>query len=918
MTLTSIYEVSLFKEKGYIRKKCILCGRNFWTLNPDANYCGDQPCVTYTFIDEPPTSIKLNIDNAREKFLSFFERNNHVRIGKYPVVARWRDDVYLVGASIYDFQPWVTDGVIPPPSNPLTISQPCIRFTDIDLVGKSGRHLTEFEMMAHHAFNYPDKKIYWNDETVEYCFRFFTEEVKVQPEKINFIEDMWSGGGNAGEDFEVVIGGIEVATLVFMHYKQAEDKLIPLKIQTVDTGYGLERIVWLTNQTPTVYDAIFSPFLRKFYNLAGIKPPEKKIFAEISKLAGSFSLKGKSSLKEFRLNVSRKLGLSVEELEKIILPVETAYAIADFSRTLVFMLGDGVVPSNMGAGYLARLLIRKILRNMHYLGLNYPIIELVDFQIKEVSRSFPEYLEKSEVILDMVDVEERRFKETMQKGRTIIKRLIEEEKGKISTKSLLMLYDSHGLTPDYVSQVAEEFGVNVEIPEDFYTQIVQMHEKFQKPKVIKDEVTLRFEGEVEELPPTKLLYYEDAYLKEFKAEVLKVFKEGYVVLNQTCFYAEGGGQPPDIGILKWNNGEAKVIDVQKVKNVILHKVEGELPNVGCHVIGVIDWERRKSLMRSHTATHILIGAARKVLGDHVWQSGALKGVERSRLDISHYLRLTDEQVKEIEKLSNDIVAKNVPVKTFWLPREVAEGKYGFRLYQGGVVPGREIRIVEVENWDVEACGGTHCKFTGEIGLIKIVKTERIQDGVERIHFTVGPQAVEYVQQVDSRFKSLSRILGCSADDIEKSIEGLIDEIKGLRKNVEKLRENIARQLAETLSVTIKEFKGIQLLKYASKLVDVEVAIKTLVELTKAKPNLVSVFVVLGEKNVRVIVMVGREALKLGLHAGKIALKISKLAGGSGGGKQDFGQGGSQLPEKALEALENVENILCEELGGFKK
>ncbi|MCX8176547.1 MAG: alanine--tRNA ligase-related protein, partial [Candidatus Bathyarchaeota archaeon] len=448
-------------------------------------------------------------------------------------------------------------------------------------------------------------------------------------------------------------------------------------------------------------------------------------------------------------------------------------------------------------------------------------------------------------------------------------------------------------------------------------QVVQMHEKLQKPKTIEDEVLLRFEGEVEELPPTRLLYYEDAYLKEFKAEVLKVFKEGYVVLDQTCFYAEGGGQPSDVGFLKWNGEEAKVTDVQKVKNVILHKVEGKLPKTGCHVVGVIDWERRKSLMRSHTATHILIGAARKVLGDHVWQSGALKGVEKSRLDISHYLRLTDEQVKEIERLSNDVVTKNVQVKTFWAPREVAEEKYSFKLYQGGVVPGREIRIVEVENWDVEACGGTHCKFTGEIGLIKIVKTERIQDGVERIHFTVGSQAVEYVQQVDSRFKGLCRVLGCSVDDVEKSVEGLINEIKDLRKNVEKLKENIAKQLTEMLSTSIKEFKMVKLLKYASKLVDVEVAIKTLAELTNTTPNLVSVFIVLGEKHGRVIVMIGKEASKLGLHAGKLALKISKLAGGSGGGKQDFGQGGFQHVEKALEALENVEKILLEELGGLE-
>ncbi|MHC1564555.1 MAG: M20 family metallopeptidase, partial [Candidatus Hecatellaceae archaeon] len=175
----TIYEVELFREKGFARRKCKACGRSFWTLNPEAEYCGDQPCVAYSFIGKPPASKPLSLQEAREKFLSFLERHGHRRIAKYPVVARWRDDVYLVGASIYDFQPWVTEGIIPPPANPLAISQPCVRFTDIDLVGKSGRHLTGFEMMAHHAFNSPKQHVYWNHETVEYCFKFFTEELGV-------------------------------------------------------------------------------------------------------------------------------------------------------------------------------------------------------------------------------------------------------------------------------------------------------------------------------------------------------------------------------------------------------------------------------------------------------------------------------------------------------------------------------------------------------------------------------------------------------------------------------------------------------------------------------------------------------------------------------------------------------------------
>ncbi len=914
----TIYEVELFREKGYVRKKCKSCGRHFWTLNIDTELCGDQPCISYDFIENPPTRVKLNLTEAREKFLSFFEKNNHKRVGKYPVVARWREDVYLVGASIFDFQPWVTEGIIPPPANPLTISQPCIRFTDIDLVGKSGRHLTEFEMMAHHAFNSPEKFVYWNDGTVAYCFEFFTKELGISPERINFIEDMWVGGGNAGEDFEVVVGGIELATLVFMHYKYVNGNLTPLKIQTVDTGYGLERIVWLTSQTPTIYDAIFKPVIQKIQSLAGVKPPEEKIFLEASKLAGLMELGGGKKLKDLRVKIAQKLNISPFELEKIMVPMETIYAIADFTRTLIFMLGDGVVPSNAEAGYLARLLIRRILRNMHSLGLEVPLIEILKFQLDEISKSFPEYLEKAKTIHEIVEVEEKRFKETLERGKILVKKLVEEGKGKgevtIQPSKLVTLYDSHGLTPDYVSQIAKEYGVKVEVPDDFYSQVAKLHEKTVKPTE-KETWVLRLKEKVEDKPPTKLLYYEDPYLQKFKAKVLDVVEERYVILDQTCFYPEGGGQPFDTGTLTWESGKANVVEVQKIGNVVVHRIEGETPPKNVEVVGTLDWERRLNLMKNHTATHILLGAARRVLGDHVWQSGAMKGVERSRLDISHYLRLTDKQVYEIEQLANETVMKNLQVKTFWLPREVAEAKYGFRIYQGGVVPGKDIRIVETGDWDVEACAGTHCKTTGEVGPIKIVRTERIQDGVERLFFSVGNSAIQQIQQTDFKLKSLAKLLGCSLEEVEKSVKTLIEESKAYRKEIGRLKENIAKQLTQSLTKKIEQVGKVKLLKEATNLIDIETAIKTSTELVKTEPSLVVVFLIVNEKSMNIVVMVGAEAVKMGVHAGKLAAEISNIAGGKGGGKPDFGQGGSTHPEKASETLTFIKKILKEKIFG---
>ncbi|MEM2790735.1 MAG: alanine--tRNA ligase-related protein, partial [Thermofilaceae archaeon] len=246
-----------FRENGFLLKKCKLCGKSFWTLNPEQDVCGDQPCTDYEFVGETLVSVFKEPRDVREAFLTFFEKEGHARINRYPVVARWRDDVYLVGASIYDFQPWVTEGVVEPPANPLVISQPSVRLTDLENVGRSGRHLTGFEMMAHHAFNIGDKTVYWADETVRYAFRVLTEVFKIPPEQISFKFDWWSGGGNAGEDYEVLVKGLEVATLVFMHYRVVGEKFVPMPNRIVDTGYGLERLLWLLKGTPTVYDAVF-------------------------------------------------------------------------------------------------------------------------------------------------------------------------------------------------------------------------------------------------------------------------------------------------------------------------------------------------------------------------------------------------------------------------------------------------------------------------------------------------------------------------------------------------------------------------------------------------------------------------------------------------------------------------------------
>ncbi|MDD1677261.1 MAG: alanine--tRNA ligase-related protein, partial [Methanomicrobiales archaeon] len=346
------YQLDYFLANGMHRKICSSCGAAFWTRDPDRTVCGDAPCEPYQFIGNP-IFRRHSLDEMREAYLSFFEHHGHTRIERYPVVARWRDDIYLTIASIADFQPYVTSGLVPPPANPLTISQPCIRLNDLDSVGRSGRHLTLFEMMAHHAFNAPQKEIYWKDETVALCDEFLAS-IGADLVRVTYKEHPWVGGGNAGPSVEVLIGGLEVATLVFMNLgKEPSDQkpviidgdtYYPMGLRIVDTGYGLERFVWASQGTPTVYEAVFPDIISRLYSLAGMgnvqgDPEYTRILGLNAKFAGLMDIHG-SNLLTMRKKVADTIGVPLETLQDMILPVERIYTIADHTRCLAYMLGD--------------------------------------------------------------------------------------------------------------------------------------------------------------------------------------------------------------------------------------------------------------------------------------------------------------------------------------------------------------------------------------------------------------------------------------------------------------------------------------------------------------------------------------------------------------------------------------------------
>jgi alanyl-tRNA synthetase len=919
----SEYHVPFFDEVGYVRKLCPVCGEYYWTLNPDQPTCGEsnnEGCATLTFINNPATRRSYNLAEMREAFLSFFERHDHERIKPYPVVSRWRDDLYFTSASIVDFQPYVTNGVVPPPANPLVISQPCMRFVDVDNAGPTfGRHGTIFEMGGHHAFNYPENEVYWKDGTVRYHHEFVTQELGVKSEDVVYKEDVWSGGGNAGPDLETIVRGCEVDTLVFMKFKVVGNDFIELPIRTVDTGYGMERYTWLSKGSLSCFHAVYGSILDEIMHMSGLTQIDSELLKKAGQQSGLMVLGKTGDRYEARERVAKNIGINVDELLKALNPVENAFAVADHTKSLAFMLAEGVVPSNVREGYLTRLIIRRTYRLLRSLGIEDKLFDIVNKQITYWSNEFPHLKEMRDEILMMLNVEREKYLQTLKRGSQLAKRVATELKTEgikqMPEETLVQLYDSHGLPPEVVAETVEKEGVKVKVPEDFYAKVAGQH--IQAPLAVEEKPIKGIEAELSDLPATRTLYYEDPHLQEFEARVLHVVDNDYIVLDQTAFYPEGGGQPADHGFLKFSKTQINVIDVQKIGNVIVHVVKGQILKEGDKITGRLDWSRRISLMRHHTATHVIMGAARRVLGQHIWQSGAQKEVETSRLDISHFQRLTPEEVQEIEELANETVMRTMPVETSVKPRIEAERQYGFRLYQGGAVPGKEIRVVKTGDWEVQACGGTHVKNTGEIGLIKILHTERVQDGVERIIFSAGIQALKTIQKDAELLTKIAEKLNSPLERLESATERLIIECKDARRERERLIKELVAQDTSSSAEKRRAAKttaidDLKLVTQEFEPLDVDRMIKTASELVKKDAKTVVVFYG-KDKTARTVVMVGKEALKKGIDARQIANEAATMLGGGGSGRTEFAQGGGTQLKKMAEAIKKAEETMRKQL-----
>jgi len=883
------YRVSLFDRLGFKRNKCISCRKFFWSL-VDKNTCPDHEA--YNFIGNPPTNKRLDYIGAWKETEKYFQSQGHSITRRYPVVCRWRDDLYYTIASIVDFQRIMNNKVIfELPSNPLVVPQICLRFNDVENVGVSGRHYTSFCMIGQ-TCNADAPGGYWKDKCIDLDFGLLTNVLGIKPEEITFVEDIWIGAGAFGSSLEYFVRGLELGNAVFTEFEGDENNYRIMKNKIIDMGAGLERFSWITMGTPTSYDCTFGSVIKYLETSIGIQKDESFLSNYFKFVSRKFNIiEDDSSDKIIKLkkSIAHEMGVTFEHLEKIVSPYEAIYTIADHTRTLLFAISDGSLPSNVGGGYNLRILLRRVLSIIERFKWNIKIEDLIDTHVGYLKNMFPELEENKNEIYTILNLESERYVSTRQRMNDIASTIRKNGK-QLNVDDLIRLYESDGITPDFLKEV----NVITEIPSNFYVKLSELHNINQKPLY-----TPTIEG-LEGLSPTRLLYYEDPSIREFDAQVLKI-KGNYIILDQTSFYPRGGGQEPDKGLI----GDARVQEVIKQGDIVLHKVENlsslsERIMIKCK----LDDARRESITKHHTATHILNSSARNTLGSWIWQNSAFKDVNYGRLDITHHSGLNKEEVERIEKTANEIVMKNLGVNIKEYERGESEQKFSFRIYQGGVVPSNKVRIVNISNFDIEACGGTHVNRTGDIGLIKILKSERIQDGVVRLEFVAGQAAINHIKNQDRNVSFISQSLGSSKEKLTDSFKKHLDESEKLRTKIKILLRKTSPILAKSISHNSTQItpEGVKLYTIFDNELDEEFHIVVGEKSITLDPFLIYISLIPKGEGIRVIVFVGEAARKYGINAGKIAKIFSVNLGGAGGGDFKFGQGGGKFKNKIDEVL----------------
>ncbi|MFB6191137.1 MAG: alanine--tRNA ligase-related protein, partial [Candidatus Nanohaloarchaea archaeon] len=650
------------------------------------------------------------------------------------------------------------------------------------------------------CFQEPEE--YDQDRYFRDMFEFAVQELGIPEDKLILHEDAWGGGGNLGACMEFFVDGLELWNQVYMFYEIKGDSYEELDLKVLDMGMGHERITWIAHGTETSYECVMPEVLEKMKSRTGIEV-DQEVWEDFLPYSSLLNVDEVDDIDEKWKEIADKMDMEVDGLKQEINSVAGLYAVAEHARALLFALADGKIPSNTGGGHNLRLVYRRAKETIERQDWDLDMAEIAEWHAEELEPLFPELRESLEEVKKILDVEEEKYHRSREKAR----RKLDSVEGKPSVEKMIELYESHGVSPEMM----ESRGF--EVPEDFYARVATSG---TEEEIEEEKFDLEKSQEDFQVPETEKLYYEDETRREMTAEVTAV-RDDWIALDRTVFYPEGGGQDPDTGLI---DGE-EVVDVQKQGGVVLHHVPGHSLEEGDQVAGEIDWGRRKQLMQHHSATHMVNGAARELLGEHVWQNGASKTEEKARLDITHYEKLSREQLDSIEDRVKQLIQEDYRIEKKVMEKTEAEKEYGFRLYQGGAPPGNEVRVVEIDDVDAEACGGTHLSTTSETGEFVVTGSTRIQDGVIRLNYRAGEAAERYMEEIQARVEEAAakmdienpdeRVLGGTPREVQRQLCDIfsvepsqlletIDRFREEHREIEEQAERLADYLGEDVEL----------------------------------------------------------------------------------------------------------------------
>lgn len=879
----------------------------------------------------------MTSNEIRESFLKFFESKGH-KITPSASLVPSDPSILLTIAGMVPFKP-IFLGQVKSSLIRATTSQKCIRTNDIENVGKTARHHTFFEMLGNFSFG-----DYFKEDAIKWAWEFFTEVIGFSEEKLwvsifkdddesydiwhNLIglpekrivrlgeeDNFWKVGptGPCGPCSEIYIdlgeekaskegGGVgvdgdrylELWNLVFMQYNREEDgSLTPLPKQNIDTGLGLERIASVLQNAETDFETdLFLPIIKFVAQNAGIKYKEDK---------------------------QKDLALKV---------------IADHIRALVFMVSDGIVPSNEGRGYVLRMLLRRAFRYGKVINYNQPFLyEVAPVVINLMKEVYPEIYKEENRICQIILAEEKRFQETLNIGIQILDNMVEgikqKSKDKLSGRDAFKLYDTYGFPFELTRDILEEDGFGIE-EDDFKNEM-----KIQKERSRKSWVKTKASGKDDKINQklyqdilkdkgeTKFIGYD---FLEAKSKVIAITKEDKLVdeakagdkckifLEKTPFYAEKGGQIGDKGVIvspSKNNLLIEILDTQTpTEGLITHIAEinkGKI-KVGDEVLARVDLSRRKAIARNHTATHLLHRVLRDVLGNHVKQSGSAVNNHHLRFDFNHFAPLTIDELGKVENLVNEKILDELKVETKISTFDKAKEMGAIALF--GEKYGEQVRVVKIGEFSLELCGGTHLNSTSFIGLFKILNEEGIGSGIRRIEAVSGERALKYIKEKENIINEVSDKLQTIPSEIPLKINQLIDDAKNMKREIITIRHKLAHYEVGRLISKKKEIKGINIISVKVKAADNN-DLRNWGDLIKDKIK--SGIVVLGTEldngKVALLVMVTNDLVQKGYNAGNIIKDIAPIVGGNGGGKKTMAQAGGTRIDKLEQALEKVYEII---------